>query len=137
MGTFSTPALYTDTTYSVTCVGNGSTTNSVTVSVKPPTVTVTATPTIILYKNTSVINWSSTNAASCSSVSTPSTATSGSFTTTQLTGTTIPFTTKTYRVTCTGNGSATGTATVNVCAQRYTTTGSCSKQKLKPVYKEI
>lgn len=80
------------------------------VSPTAPTVTVSASKTIVSYNEASTITWSSTNSTSCSnSNGSGGTGTAGSFNTGALT------TTTTYSVTCTGaGGSATQSKTITV-----------------------
>ncbi len=74
-----------------------------------PVVTLTASPSSIVYGATSILNWSSTNTTSCASSGGGGTGASGTFTTPSLTATTI------YTVTCTGpGGAASQSATVTV-----------------------
>ncbi|MDP1656723.1 MAG: DUF1566 domain-containing protein [Hylemonella sp.] len=103
VGAFSTPSLTTSTTYTVTCTGvAGSASQSVTVTVAAPlvpTVTFTATPSVVGSGATSTLRWTSTNSTYCySSDGSYGTGTEGEFTTPPLTAST------TYTVTCAGAG---------------------------------
>ena len=74
-----------------------------------PTITLSASPTTVVYNGQSVLTWTSTNTTSCSANWTTSTATSGTATKSNLTSTT------TYTITCTGTGGSTqASATVTV-----------------------
>ena len=86
---------------------------TVTVTDPPPTVVVTATPSTIASGSTSVLNWSSKNANSCSATGgwNGTEATAGSASTPALTSTTR------FTLTCTGSGgTAAQSATVTVSA---------------------
>ena len=104
------------TIYSIVCTGPGGDTSdstSVTVSSPPqvPTVTISANPTSVSYNGSSMLIWSSTNATSCNATGAWSgaKATSGSQSTSNLTSS------KTYTLTCIGEGgSATDSVTVTV-----------------------
>ncbi len=114
-GSYSTGALQSNQTYTITCTGSsGATaTQSATISVSAPapTVTMSATPSTVASGGKSTLNWSSTNATSC----TASGAWSGS---TGLRGstTTGPIdASSTYILSCTGSGgTASQSATVSV-----------------------
>ena len=115
-GSQSTGALTANATYGITCSGSGgNATQSATVSVtqKPPAVTLTATPSTVASGATSKLSWSSTNATSCTASGgwSGSEPISGSMTTAALTATTK------YTLTCTGaGGTASQSATVTVSA---------------------
>jgi hypothetical protein len=67
-GSASTGALSTTSIYALACAGaGGSASQSVTVTVVTPvpTVTFTATPTSVISGNSTTLNWSTTNATSC------------------------------------------------------------------------
>ncbi len=74
----------------------------------PPTVSLTATSIIIIAGGSTTLNWTSTNATSCSAPWTPQTGTSG--------GQSVsPASTTTYSITCTGPGGVvSGTITITV-----------------------
>ena len=97
--------------YGLVCTGNGgTTTQSVMVTVNtppPPTVTLTATPTNVNYQGASSLNWSSTDATSCTASGgwTGVQPVSGNLTLTGLSAT------QSYVLACTGNG---GTTTQSV-----------------------
>ena len=127
-GTFTTAALTTGTSYSVTCVGpKGSSTSSVYVGISSgtgsssgynngintPTVTVNATPLSVESGSSSDISWISTNATSCNANVTGRTkGTSGTFNTGALTKG------KEYSVICIGtNGSSSGNVIVSVIGE--------------------
>jgi hypothetical protein len=80
--------------------------NAVITVIPPPTVTITATPSSIASGATSTLNWSTTNASSCTASGgwTGTEATSGSLTTAALSANTQ------YNLSCTGVG---GTTTAN------------------------
>lgn len=88
---------------------NGSfTTIAVSAPVPGPTVSLTASPTVIGSGGSSVLTWSSTNTTSCSAPWTSSSATSGS-------QAVSPSAATTYSISCTGaGGSASATASVDV-----------------------
>ena len=126
-GSTSSGAIYSTTTYSVTCTNSsGSAYDSATVTVNSappvnnPTANISANPTSISSGNTTVIQWSSTNATECHATQGPgfSTggATSGSDISSALTGN------STFSVTCT-NGSGSNSANVTVFVDT-TPTGS-------------
>jgi hypothetical protein len=103
-GSYLTGALYSNKTYTITCMGEGGVaTDSVTIYVnqqppqEDPTVNLTANPTHITEGESAVLNWSSTNADSCSASWTTSTATTGY-------KTVYPTITKTYLINCEGAG---------------------------------
>lgn len=111
--------LISNKTYTLTCVSQAGTSikKSVTVTVNTvtpaPTVNITANPTSIANGTSSTLNWSSTNATSCtaSGAWSGTKATSGSQSTGNLTSS------KTYTLTCTGaGGSASDSATVTVAS---------------------
>ena len=115
VGSATSGALATNTTFTLTCTGVGGTgSDSKTVTVvAAPTVSLTATPTSVASGAKTQLSWSSTNATSCNASggwsggqSTSGTATSGA-----LTAST------TFTLTCTGaGGSATANAAVTVTA---------------------
>ena len=113
-GSFTTPALTTTTTYTVSCTGPGGTASqgtTVTIGATAPVVTLTAAPSSIAYGATSSITWTSTDSTSCTSSGGGGTGITGSFTTPALT------TTTTYTVSCTGTGgTASQSKTVSVAA---------------------
>lgn len=118
------------TTYSVRCWGTMTRTAQVTISSNPPSVSMSANPTSIIYGNSATISWSSTNATSCSNIVdqtypdytyATNGATSGSVTVTPAASSN---TSRTYSMTCSGSGgSATGQVTITaqhgVSAQLY------------------
>ncbi len=104
------------TTFSVTCSGpNGQTSSSYTVAVTgatltAPTATLTATPTSISSGQSSTLNWSSTNATSCTGNGFTASGTSG-------TATVSPTATTNYSISCSGaGGSTSASASVAVSA---------------------
>ncbi len=106
--------LTSDQTYNLTCTGTGGSANaSVSVTVKPQVVTpaptissFTATPNPVAYNGSTTLQWSSTNATSCSLPSFGSNlSASGSQIVSGLTSD------QTYNLTCTGSG---GTANSSV-----------------------
>lgn len=121
-GTFNTQALFSTTTYNITCTnGTGSATSSATVIVgnqppqgQNPTVDISADDTSIDDGDSTRIRWNSNNATSCTASGgtngwTGSQGTSGTFFTGSL------FSDVTYRITCFNNiGSATDSVTVRV-----------------------
>ena len=109
------PNLTATASYTLTCTGTGgSASQSVTVTVNPapmPTVSLTATPTSVASGGSSTLNWSTTNASSCTATGGWSGAKglNGSEVRSGLTATTS------YTLSCTGaGGTATQTVTVNV-----------------------
>jgi hypothetical protein len=106
------------TTYSVTCSGNGGSataTAKVTVTAPPspaPTASLSANPASINAGQSSTLSWSSTNATSC---------TGGGFSSGgAISGSAVvtPSTTRTYSVSCTGDGgSASASTTVTVSSR--------------------
>ncbi|MCR4274580.1 MAG: hypothetical protein NUW02_00810 [Candidatus Campbellbacteria bacterium] len=104
-------------TYTITCANaGGSATDSVLVNITP-TATLTATANPITYNTTATLNWSSTNATSCSVTAggtsgfvIPANTPAGSDTSIALTSAT------TFTITCSGPGgtSAPASVTVNV-----------------------
>ena len=103
-------------TYTLSCSGAGGTTSkSVTVAVNAPapTVSLTSSAASIAYNGNVTLNWTSTNATSCTATGgwTGTQASSGSVTQTGLTGPT------TYNLSCTGTGgTASQSASVAVSA---------------------
>ncbi len=89
------------TTYSVSCVGLSGTANAtagITVTPPPvPSISLVASPTAIIAGGTSTLNWTATNATSCSASWTSISATTGS----ELVA---PSTTTTYDMSCVGPG---------------------------------
>ena len=130
-GSFTTPALTGNTTYTVTCTGPGGTTpQSTTVSVGAavPVVTLTASPSSIASGATSVLSWTSTNSTSCVLSGAGSVGTNSSYTTPPLTATTS------YTLTCTGPGGVTPQSTiVTVMAGICPTTGNTAAIALPAV----
>ena len=101
-GNYTTPSLFSNTTYTITCYGPaGSNSGSVTVNVAapppPPTVTLVADPATVPMNSSTALSWSSTNATSCN---TPwgATGTSGAYVTPPITYE------RTFTVTCSGYG---------------------------------
>lgn len=116
-GSLTTGPLTAATTYSLTCAGAGdtSTTASVTVNVAP-LATIAASPTIVSAGGSSLLNWSSTNATTC----TASGGWSGAKSTrgTQSTG---PLSTgTTFSLTCSGPGGISSLTSVSVGVGRVT-----------------
>ncbi len=115
-GSVNTPPIDADTTFTLDCTGiGGDATQSATVTViQPvPTVSIGATSSTIPYNTATAINWTSTNATSCSASGAWSGGepVSGSISTGALTHS------QTYVLTCAGaGGSATQSATVTVSA---------------------
>ncbi|MCX7067890.1 MAG: hypothetical protein NTW85_09390 [Methylococcales bacterium] len=116
-GTFITPALTQEVTYTISCTGTGGTkrasiTQWVQVSAAtPPVVTLTATPTSVAYQGSSALAWTSTNATSC----TASNAWSGNQLTSGKLTLSALLNTATYTLVCNGNGgSTTKSVTINV-----------------------
>jgi len=114
-GSWSTGPLPASATYGLSCTGSGGTgTSSVTVTVvpnPPPSVTLTATPSTVASGAASTLNWSSTNATTCTASGgwSGARATSGSSSTGALTAAT------TFALACTGQGGSTSaSATVSV-----------------------
>jgi hypothetical protein len=107
-GSVSTGGLSASSTYTLTCSGAGGTaTESVTVlvvgSMRTPTVTISANPTVIDAGTSSTLTWSSTDATSCIA----SDGWSGNRATAGSTSTgTLNFDT-TFTLTCTGPGGST------------------------------
>lgn len=114
------------TTYSITCTGEGgSTTDTTTVTVGQqniaPTVKISASNTNVNYGSSTYVNWTSTNASSCTANGGANNWAgtkdlSGNFYTGSLNNTT------TYSITCSNNAglSATDSVTVNVGGQNAT-----------------
>ena len=123
-----TPSLPTTAVYVLTCTGaGGSATQSTTVTVAPsslaPIVNLSLGPSAIASGGSSTLNWSSTNATSCSASGdwSGSKAVRGSESTGNLSAS------STYMLTCTGaGGSASQSATVSVTAPAPTITLSAS-----------
>ena len=116
-GTASTGALTANSAFALTCTGpGGDATQSVNVTVtqpSAPSVTLTATPTTVASGGSTTLNWSSTNAASCTASGgwTGTKALSGSEARTGIAATT------TYTLTCTGaGGTAAQSVTVTVAS---------------------
>lgn len=68
-GSQSTGALTATSTYNISCTGSGGTataSTTVKVSIPPPTVTLNAAPSKVIYGDSSTLSWSVTNATSCS-----------------------------------------------------------------------
>src|SRR3989344_745280 len=115
-GNQSTGSLFSNTTFGITCNNSsGSTTDSITVSVAPqsvsnPTVSLTADSLNVNYGGSTYLRWSSTDATSCVGTNfNTNNLTSGSFYTGTLTNTT------TYNINCSdSNGSASDSVTVVV-----------------------
>ena len=112
-GSQSSGNLTINKTYSVVCTGiGGSASDSITVNVRSalPTVAINANPATINSGNSSVLTWTSTNAAICTA--------SGGWTGTRSvsgTQTVTPTVTTTYTITCTNTaGSANDSTTVTV-----------------------
>ena len=81
-----------------------------------PTISLTASPMTVESNGSSTLQWSSTNAASCSSNFSGNTGTSGSQ---QMSGLTS---TQTYTLTCTGNGGSTSKDVTVTVSSKPTTT---------------
>lgn len=115
-GTQTTLALTSQSTYTLACSGTGgSALASVTVSITgvtpAPTVNIAASPTTVNSGGSSLLNWSATNATSC----TASGAWSGSKATTGTQSTGALTALSTYTLSCTGAGGTTqASATVDV-----------------------
>ena len=113
-GSQSTGAINTASTYTLSCTGNGGTTDaSVTINVgtPAPTVTLTANPTAVTAGQSSQLTWNASNATSC----TASGAWSGSKATSGSQSTGAINTASTYTLSCTGNGGTTdASVTVNI-----------------------
>ena len=114
-GTETRTGLTANSTFTLTCTGaGGSAVQSVIVTVtppSPPTVALTATPTTVASGGSSTLNWSSTNATSCTASGgwTGGKPLSGSEARTNLTQSTS------YTLSCSGaGGTASQTVTVNV-----------------------
>lgn len=110
-------------TYDLSCkAGNKPVRKSIIVNVisptttpsTPPTLTLTANPTVVTSGGSATLAWSSTNTSSCTAAGFNGTGTSGS-------ATVSPTQTTTYSITCTGAG---GTATQQVTVTAPTTTPS-------------
>lgn len=106
------------TTYSVRCWGNITRTATVTISSNPPTASLSANPTSILYGNSTTLTWSSTNATFCSNIADQLTgdtyatngATSGSL---SVTPSPSVNQSRTYTINCSGSGgNASGQVTI-------------------------
>jgi hypothetical protein len=101
------------TTYSVNCYSI-TRTATVTISSNPPTVSMSANPTSLIYGNSATLSWSSTNATSCTNVVDQHTgqayatngATSGSV---SVTPSASASSNRTYSITCSGSGGSIGT----------------------------
>ena len=115
-GTYSTGALSSSATYTLTCTGaGGSVSHSATVMVSatPPTVSISASPTTVPSGGSTTLAWSATNAATCTasgdwsgSMGTQGTDAMGNITST-----------KTYTMACNGTGgTTTQSTTVSVAA---------------------
>ncbi len=115
-GTWSTGALTSSTTYTLTCSGNGGSTsasNTIVVDTPPsPTLTFTASPNTVNFGGASTLQWSATNATSCTASGgwLGTIGTSGSSSTGGLT------TDTTFNLSCSGSGGSVNksiTVTVN------------------------
>lgn len=116
-GTYSTPPLVTETTYSVTCFNSNSfdkkeiTFHVINPSpddiVPKPTISFLATPIMVLSGTSSTITWRAANASSCRGNWGPAIAISGTFQTPAL------FQNSSFSVTCSGPGGET-TASLEV-----------------------
>jgi hypothetical protein len=108
-----------NTTYTLTARGPGgqaSGSGTLTVGPKPPTITLTASPTSAAYDGSTTLTWSSTGATSVSSSNFGASATSGSVTLYNLTSS------QTYSITVSGlGGSATASVQVSVAGCVATT----------------
>jgi len=113
-GTYNTGALYSNKTYSLRCEGDGGTVRQdLTINVGPnpnpaPTLNFSAQDDPIPYNGSTVLNWTTSNATSCTSSGawgTSSRPTSGSYDTGTLTAD------KTYGLSCSGLG---GTVSQNI-----------------------
>ncbi len=115
-GSGSTGGLTSNQTYTATCTGTdgSSKSASTSVTVNSPSVSISANPTQIAFRGSSTITWSSSNAGSCNASGDWSggKATSDS----QSTGALNQVKTYIYTLTCSGNGSASNTASVTVTA---------------------
>ena len=119
-GNQSTGSLFSNTTFGITCNNSsGSTTDSITVSVAPqsvsnPTVSLTADSLNVNYGGSTYLRWSSTDATSCVGTNfNTNNLTSGNFYTGALTNTT------TYNINCSdSNGLANDSVTVVVDSQQ-------------------
>ena len=114
-GSESTGAINSNKIWTIQCAGPGGTgpADSVSVTVTAPSVTISANPNPVIYNTSSTITWSATNAGSCTASgdwSGSKNPTGGSESTGNLTSS------KTYTLTCSGNGSASNSVTVNVGA---------------------
>lgn len=120
-GTQGTGALTATTTYSLSCLGEGGTagaTTTVTVSIPPPTVTLEANPSKVIYGDSSTLTWTATNATSCTAFdgwSGSKNLTGGSEVVTDLRDNTS------YRLVCAGLG---GTAQAQTAVVVETGTGA-------------
>jgi hypothetical protein len=113
-----------NSTYTLTCTGtNGSTVSqSATVSVVSvslPTVSISASPTVVTSGNSSTITWSSTNATTCtaSGAWSGTRATSGSLTVS-------PTTDSVYSLTCSGLGGSSSLQSVSINVTATDSTGN-------------
>lgn len=118
-GNFTTGILTTTKTYKLSCTGlGGSVSQSVTVNVNtppPPTVSLSANPNQVNPGSTTTLNWSSTNANSCSASGgwSGGVKTVGSLSTSPLNEA------KSFQITCIGNGGSVSQS-VTVGVNSYT-----------------
>jgi trimeric autotransporter adhesin len=130
-GSQSTGVLTGNTTYTLTCTGAvGSATQFVTVSVTPPapTISLSASPSTIASGASSTLNWSSTNATSCSA----SGAWSGAMAVSGTRSSGALKSDETYTLTCSGaGGSAVQSATVSVTQSAPTVSFTASPSTVK------
>ncbi len=124
-GNFYTGALFSTTTYTITCSNSGgSASDTVTVSVNqqqnPPTVNLTANPASVTYGGSTILTWTVTNATSCVANSNPATNWTGAKSSTGGQETISNLTTSTFfNIFCTGpGGSNSSTVTVSVSSQQ-------------------
>jgi hypothetical protein len=110
-GSQNTAAVATSTTYSLTCNGPGGTSAPATVVVNVvPTATLTVFPSLIEPGGSSMLTWSSSNAASC----TASDGWTGMLPTGGAQSTGAISTTTAYSLTCTGAGGTSSVATATL-----------------------
>ena len=120
----STGALTSNKTYTIKCFGANGTSSgpvSASVSVNAPTVSISTSPTSVVYGGSSTISWSSSSVGSCTKSGDWSGSTPPNVAGNQSTGALNQVKTYTYTLMCSGNGSATQSATVNVSAPPPTT----------------
>lgn len=110
------------TTFSITAIGPGGQSSgsaTLTVSIRPPVITLTANPTSVAYNGSTTLTWNSTGANSVSSSNFGASSTSGSTTLYNL------ISSQTYQITVSGPGGSTSASvqvSVGACIPETTST---------------